>query len=241
MHDETPRAAKRLASDGSWTFRDMLLGGVAAVAAMAVAIILLVVVLLLLSPGDVEGAVTPLTIAVFAAEAVLVVPAWWWGPRKYGGGWPRLGFRSFDWGRGLLWVIAGLVLTLAVNLAWEPIREMLGWAAQAEVLPLFGGGLWGLAWALLVGAIVAPVAEEVFFRGFLFAGLRDRLGLGWGIAISALIFGVVHLTPGVLVPIALMGAILAGLYELTGSLWPSILLHMSINALAMIGAYAAGG
>ncbi len=99
----------------------------------------------------------------------------------------------------------------------------------------------GLAWALLLGAVVAPVAEEVFFRGFLYAGLRGRWGLGWGLAVSALIFGLAHLMPGVLVPIALLGVVLAWLYEVTGSLWPSILLHMAINGLALVAAYVVGG
>ena len=241
MQDGSPKPAKLRTGNTSWTLRDMLIGGVAAIALMAVAIILLVLVLSLTSSGDVEAAVGPLSIAVFAAEALLIIPAWRWGPRKHGGGWPRLGLKPFDWRCGIMWVIGGLALTLAINLAWEPIRVALGWASQPDVLPLFGGGPWGLVWALLVGAGVAPVAEELFFRGFLFGGLRDRFGVGWAIAISALIFGLVHLTPGVLVPIALMGAILAGLYQITGSLWPSILLHVAINALAMIGAYAAGG
>ena len=219
----------------------MAIGSAVALVSVTVAVIALVFALVLIMPGEGENAVVPLTIAVFAAEGLLIVPAWWWGPRKHGGGWPRLGFRSFDWGRGIMWVAGGLLLTLFINVAWDPIRQLLGWAPQDQVLDLFGGGLRGLVWALLVGAGIAPVAEEVFFRGFLYAGLRDRLGVGWGIALSALVFGVVHLTPGVLVPIALMGAILAGLYQITGSLWPSIILHMSINALAMIGAYVAGG
>ena len=105
---------------------------------------------------------------------------------------------------------------------------------------MFGGGIGGLLLALLLGGVVAPVAEEIFFRGYLYTGMRARWGVGWALAVSSLIFALIHLTPGVLPPLFIMGLLLAYLYERSDSLWPSILLHATINSIAFIGMYISG-
>ena len=78
-----------------------------------------------------------------------------------------------------------------------------------------------------------PLTEEIFFRGFVFAGLTPRLGIFPAAVASALIFAAFHLHPGVLFPIFLTGILLAGLYWYTGSLWPAILAHAGQNAVAV--------
>ncbi len=174
---------------------------------------------------------------VFALEAVIIVPAWLWGPGKYGGGWASLDLRRFALVKSALFVLGALILVLGINVLWDVVRERLGWVGQPNILPFFGQGVRGLALALFLGAVVAPIAEEIFFRGYLYAGLRDRLGLGWGIVLSSAIFALVHLLPGVLPPIFLMGVLFAVLYEVTDSLWPCIALHGAINALAFVALY----
>jgi hypothetical protein len=132
---------------------------------------------------------------------------------------------------------ASLAFIMVINTIWDIVRRRMGWPGQPDYLPLFGEGLAGLAVALLLGAGVAPVAEEVFFRGYLYTGLRERWGLGWGLVASALLFAVVHLVPGVLPPVFFTGLVLATVYEANDSLWPCIILHGTINALAFIAAY----
>ena len=78
-----------------------------------------------------------------------------------------------------------------------------------------------------------PFIEEVFFRGFVFAGLWQRLGSTGAIIVSALIFSLFHVVPGVLIPIFITGVLLAWLYRRTGSLWPSIVAHAGQNAIAL--------
>lgn len=178
-----------------------------------------------------------LALFIFGLEAILIIPAWIWGPRKYGGGWQSLGLRRAPIVQSILLIIGGMVVVLVVNVVWDAIRREIGLADQPEILPFFGGGVGGLLLALLLGAVVAPVAEEVFFRGFLYGGMRNLWGVGWGLVVSSVVFALVHLTPGVLVPIFVIGLVLAYLYERTQSLWPSIVLHALVNALAFIGAY----
>ena len=81
--------------------------------------------------------------------------------------------------------------------------------------------------------VVTPVVEEVFFRGFVYSGLVPRLGIGWAIVASAVIFSLFHLAIGVLIPIFVTGLLFAWLYQRTGSLWPSIVAHAGQNALAL--------
>lgn len=78
-----------------------------------------------------------------------------------------------------------------------------------------------------------PFTEEVFFRGFVFAGLLPKFGGTGAMILSALIFSVFHLAPGVLVPIFVTGFLLAWLYRRTGSLWPCIAAHAGQNGIAL--------
>ena len=85
-------------------------------------------------------------------------------------------------------------------------------------------------------AVWTPITEEIFFRGFIFAGLVSRLGPWGAMAASALVFSLFHVDPGVLVPIFITGFMLAWLYRRTGSLWPGIVAHAGQNALALLAA-----
>jgi membrane protease YdiL (CAAX protease family) len=96
------------------------------------------------------------------------------------------------------------------------------------VLPGAGAALTFVALVLWT-----PFTEEVFFRGFVFAGLWPRLGSTGAIIVSALIFSLFHPDPGVLIPIFITGVLLAWLYRRTGSLWPSIVAHAGQNGIAL--------
>ncbi len=82
-------------------------------------------------------------------------------------------------------------------------------------------------------AVATPITEEIFFRGFVFAGLIPGLGVGWAMVVSAAVFSAFHLSVGALVPVFVTGLLFAWLYRQTGSLWPGILAHAGQNALAV--------
>ena len=91
-----------------------------------------------------------------------------------------------------------------------------------------------LAVAFLV-AVVAPVAEEFFFRGFFFTSLRAWKGLWPAAVITGLVFGGIHLGSAeavFLAPLAFFGFALCLLYHRTGSLYPCMALHCMNNSLA---------
>jgi membrane protease YdiL (CAAX protease family) len=82
-------------------------------------------------------------------------------------------------------------------------------------------------------AVVAPLLEEILFRGLLQNALSKRLPVWAAIALSALIFGAMHMDFYAMPPLVLMGAIFGVIYHLTGSLRVTIVLHMINNAAAL--------
>jgi membrane protease YdiL (CAAX protease family) len=90
--------------------------------------------------------------------------------------------------------------------------------------------------------LVAPLVEEVLFRGFLFAGLRQSLNLPAAALLSSMVFGAAHLGLAVwsMAAVAVMGAFFAYLYERTGSLWPPVVAHTLHNLLAFVVVLAVG-
>jgi uncharacterized protein len=91
--------------------------------------------------------------------------------------------------------------------------------------------------AVLAGVFVigiAPLAEEFFFRGFLFQAMRQSWGVWIAAPASGLIFGAIHFEPDKLVPLAILGTALAFVFHRTRSLWPCVMLHALNNTIAFI-------
>jgi membrane protease YdiL (CAAX protease family) len=211
-----------------WTTRDVWLG-VAAFGAWLVAAIGLGGLMLLLS-WQID-----LGLFVTLWELPLVIPAWWFTVRKYRVKWWALGVRGFDVdfvGIG----VALLMLATGFNLIYNLVLSQFNLQAQMDLVALFED--LSSPWLLLVGGIVvAPVVEELFFRGFVFAGLRDRYGWRKAGLISAGLFAVLHLQPLMVLPILLLGMIFAYLYHRSGSIWPAVIVHVLTNAAGLGAAY----
>ena len=103
--------------------------------------------------------------------------------------------------------------------------------------------------AVFLIVVVAPITEELFFRGFVFTGLVSRSRVGErttrpalpvlsAAVVSGLLWAVIHGQVGLVVPIAGIGVLLALLYERTGSLWSAILVHAAFNVIGVAGQIA---
>jgi membrane protease YdiL (CAAX protease family) len=139
-------------------------------------------------------------------------------------------FRSSAFG----WLALGLVSYYAAAAAYSVLITQPDQEDIARDLGLDAGVLAAIPVVALI-VIVAPIAEEIFFRGMLFGGLRRRLATIPSAAISAIVFGALHATTGIgaVPPLAIFGFMLALLYERTGSLVPGMIAHALNNALAL--------
>jgi membrane protease YdiL (CAAX protease family) len=89
---------------------------------------------------------------------------------------------------------------------------------------------------IVLVTVIAPLGEELFFRGFFFGSLRNWHGPVLAAILTGAVFGLIHVGSapiGYLVPLAIFGAGLCLLYEMTGSLYPAIALHALNNSIAL--------
>lgn len=91
-----------------------------------------------------------------------------------------------------------------------------------------------VALAAFTAVVLAPVAEELLFRGLLQRLTRRLWGPVPAILVSALVFGMVHGEPWYLFGLIALGLLLAWVYETTGSLTPCIALHATHNAVSFL-------
>lgn len=82
--------------------------------------------------------------------------------------------------------------------------------------------------------VVAPVAEEVIFRGYIYGTARKYAGRWWALAISAVIFAVIHAHLPSLGGLLVLAVALTLVYEFTASLWAPILMHALFNSLTVV-------
>lgn len=86
--------------------------------------------------------------------------------------------------------------------------------------------------AFLTLVVIAPIVEEVFFRGYLYNRLKRYIPTWVAILAVSLLFGAAHGQLNVGIMTFVMSIFLCLLRDLTGSLWPAIVMHMTRNGIA---------
>lgn len=146
-----------------------------------------------------------------------------------------LGFTSKKMPKALLYGVLGFVVAFIVAaIVGLPIQQRFGVDPTQEALSQATGvpGLFPLVF--LSGAIIAPVAEEIIFRGYLYKAFRDRFKPSYAIVMSAALFSVLHLELLATVQLFVIGIALGYVYEKTGNLVAPITLHVLNNAVAFL-------
>ena len=116
--------------------------------------------------------------------------------------------------------------------AW--LRNWSKASQEAQATLIEGANLWVL---FLTVGVLTPIAEELFFRGALMGWMMLRRFPRWAvILLPALLFAVMHLNPVGMLPIFFLALLLGYLRWATGSLWPSVGLHIC-NNLLVLGIY----
>lgn len=147
--------------------------------------------------------------------------------RKFNGASIRFGLRGyvtlFPWLLLLLYWIVALANRFHLEIPAEPIQELI----FEEHRP------WVFAITVMLACVLGPLAEECFFRGVLYPALRQRTSRWVAMLISGGFFGAIHTNLIGFLPIMLLGCLLAYIYERTGSLAGSLLVHIAHNSLLL--------
>lgn len=151
--------------------------------------------------------------------------------------------RSRDIGLGALPTWFDILVTPLGFIAYLIVTAILAFIAQQYLTfidytqvqdtgfsQLTTQGQYILAFITLV--VMAPVAEEVLFRGYLFGKLRRHIPLWAAAIVTSLLFGFVHGQWNVAIDTFALSMVMCGLVAWSGSLWPAILLHMLKNFIA---------
>jgi CAAX protease family protein len=178
-------------------------------------------------------------LVVVASIRVLVV-------RKYGLTWADLGLVQVK----TSWYMRGLILAILLMPAVAMINIVLSRMAgepfenpQIYAIAPAGFSWFALIGMLIMGGIVAPIAEEIAFRGVLYPWLRARLGVPGGMVASATCFALLHGVVMLIPALVVVGTALAWIAERSGSILPSAITHSAFNVfmiLLLYGALASG-
>lgn len=142
---------------------------------------------------------------------------------------PALGFRAVGW-RPLLW---GALGTVAVSIAVSQLGLEPQGVKQAMKIAQDPASFL-LSLALLAG--LAPLVEELVFRGLLYGWLAGRWGSGIAFIGSSLAFAAAHVELTHVILVLPLGLVFGWLRWRSGSLWPSLVAHMANNGLAVVAA-----
>ncbi|TVR12235.1 MAG: CPBP family intramembrane metalloprotease [Planctomycetota bacterium] len=134
-----------------------------------------------------------------------------------------------------------IILSLSLGQAQAPLipEESLESLEQMQQVLDNLIAMGGIPLLLFTVAIVPGICEEVLCRGTLLSGLRKGIGIAGAIVVSALIFGLMHLSPYRFLSQAILGIVLAILVLRCGSLWPAIIIHALHNGCIVLLALAA--
>lgn len=157
-----------------------------------------------------------------------------------GGSWADLGIRNAGWRKTLSYgILGGLFLMILVILLGILIQQF-----QPELPPQYyeqmlrsADKLTVVLLIILAGAVLAPLSEELFYRGMVYPVFRSKLGPCWGAILAGLVFGMVHWDLWRAIPLAVGGAILCYIYEKTNSTLVTTIAHGVWNGVMSLIVY----
>ena len=136
----------------------------------------------------------------------------------------RLSLRGFN----VITIFWAFLLIVAMGLVIEPLLALFdnNYFEQLSKMMDMGG------YMVFTAIVLAPILEEMLFRGVIQGAVTRRKGPFAGVLISALIFGIIHLNPVQVVNAFFVGLVLGYVYHRTCTLWSVIVLHMLNNSFS---------
>ncbi|WP_231687688.1 CPBP family intramembrane glutamic endopeptidase [Bacillus sp. CHD6a] len=177
------------------------------------------------------GTLTGLIMAIIFTLSVYLVAM-----KPHGFGWDVVGLRSFSrsyW----KWIPVWTAVLIVSSILLVVIMDMLGIGVDNSKSESLKEQVTWFTFTIgfLSAAVISPIYEEIFYRGFLYKWIRGKWGVGAGLMVSSLIFTVVHIPTYNTLPVNfLSGVIFAWTYEKSGSIVPGMIIHGVFNGLAVV-------
>ncbi|MEP4078220.1 CPBP family intramembrane glutamic endopeptidase [Haloferula sp.] len=176
-------------------------------------------------------AVATMVMQFFMVALVTGFVAWRLKPERW------LGLRWPLWPLGIPIAIIGVLFTWGVMGVmqmtgfFEWLQDLLGGDGQQEVVKAFteNDDPVMLGAMVLLAVVVAPLTEEILFRGYIYPVAKRFAGRWAALIFSALVFAVVHQNAQILIPLFVLGVLLTLAYEFTGSIWAPMGMHALFN------------
>ena len=227
-------------SSAPWSGRDLAAG--LGLLLLGYAVVITIITVVALNVGDpaedpnaaLAAAVATLGFSLWLAAAVLILAT------RKNLSLDQLGFAPL---RGSAWFwpigtwLGGLGIVIVYGLLVLAVEQVTGrdLSRLAEGNPLPDtDAMTSTVWAVLGLSVVlaAPLGEELFFRSLLFRAIGARWGLAAGMAMSGLLFAVVHFEISVVLPFWGIGVLFAWAYHKSGSLWTPVIAHAIFNGVS---------
>lgn len=136
----------------------------------------------------------------------------------------------------LIFAIAAWVeRTFGFDLMGQARQEQLGTLESLEDM----GSPFFIAFYVLLVTVVAPISEELFFRGYVYTTFRSRWGVRMAVVASAFIFAVIHPYVALFLTVFVMGILFAIFFERSRSLLSMMVAHSVVNITVTVMAFQA--
>ena len=218
-----------------WTIRDSFYGLMLVIGGL---FLLVISMNLVDNLTNISSHLKPLikSLSLFMLPVLMLLSTWMFGVRKYGVSCTYLGFTPVKFRYHIFFLpCIALLLGSAFGGFYKSISAIL---EIPSLIPpevptgIIGDGYYRIINVGFIG-VLGPIAEEIFFRGFVLTSLIRPLGNTRAIVVESAIFSISHMSIGVLIPIFVSGLILSYLYLKTSSIWPSSIAHIAQNLIAI--------
>ncbi len=135
----------------------------------------------------------------------------------------------------MMWVTTILTLGLVSGvILYFYGTEIPGFIGQKEHLSIYGDNPIGRIGLIFSAFIIAPIVEEIVFRGFIMQGLMKYISPLSAILITSIVFSILHFEFLSIIPIFIIGSMLGWIYYKQKSLWGALMFHAINNGFALI-------
>lgn len=183
-----------------------------------------------------ENVANTIVVAIMYGLAIFLVIGLPWVVKRRGTNRAQLGLQRLLRWSDFLWSLGGFVVYIILSILVTTLGGLLLTFVDFSQTQDTGFSQIASQFEYIVAfislVIVAPIAEEILFRGYLFGKLRKYIPVWASIILTSLLFAAVHGQWNVGLDVFALSIVLCVLRLMTGSLWSSILLHMLKNGIA---------